>query len=208
MLDLSTIQKKIGARKQGVLTEHESLQAAVMLPLVENEKKELSIVFEVRAHHLKRQPGEICFPGGRIDASDSSPEQAATRELSEELGVKKEAVKMIAPLDIIVTPFRGLIYPFVGIIQTRERMVVNHEEVDHIFTVPLSYFLEYTPKIYKMGVQFQPDETFPLHQIANGGAYQKRTTYVSEYFYYYKEYVIWGITARILTHFLQLLKGG
>lgn len=206
MFDLSGIKKKIGNRKQGILTENATINAAVILPLIENENGELSILFEVRAHHLKRQPSEICFPGGRIDKDDASPEDAAIRELTEELGVNKDQVELIAPLDVLVTPFRGFIYPFVARLKNAEQIQVNKEEVDHVFTVPLSFFLNYEPEMYKMGIHFEPDESFPLQKIANGTSYEKRTTYVSEYFYYYDDYVIWGITARILTHFLRLVR--
>ncbi len=206
MIDFSYIQRKIAGRTAGVLKEDGAMDAAVIVPLVENEAGELALLFEVRAHHLKRQPSEICFPGGRIDLTDPSPEQAAIRELSEELGVQMEDIHPIAPLDVVVTPFRGLIHPFVAKLLNVERMQVNHGEVDHVFTVPLSFLYNQKPKIHHISVYFEPDHTFPLQEIANRASYNKRSARIPEYFYYYDDYVIWGITARILTNFIKLLK--
>ncbi|NEU34154.1 CoA pyrophosphatase, partial [bacterium LRH843] len=62
----------------------EFLQFAVLVPLVQKQD-ELHVLFEVRAHHLRRQPGEICFPGGKIEPNDSTPQDAAVRETTEEL---------------------------------------------------------------------------------------------------------------------------
>lgn len=203
LVDLSHIQNQLSGRTAGILTHTQMMNAAVILPLIK-KNGELAVLFEVRAHHLNRQPGEICFPGGRIDATDLSPETAAVRELTEELGVKREEVHLIAPLDVLTTPFRGIIYPFVAELRNPTAIQVNKEEVDHVFSVPLSYLYENEPKLYEMGIHFEPGHSFPLKEIANGQSYLKRTNRVNEYFYYYDDYVIWGLTARILTHFIEL----
>ncbi|MET3507499.1 NUDIX hydrolase [Halalkalibacter oceani] len=205
MRDLSEIEAKLAGRSASVLTQKGSMNAAVILPLV-YENGELSILFEVRAHHLNSQPGEICFPGGRIDSDDPTPQLAAIREVTEELGLKREYIKPLAPLDILVTPFRGIIYPFAAVLENIESITPNQAEVDHIFTVPLSFLYTYEPKRYEMKLHFEPDEHFPLDQISNSRTYAARTNTLTEFFYYYKQYVIWGLTARILTHFLDLTR--
>ncbi|WP_088102578.1 NUDIX hydrolase [Halalkalibacter urbisdiaboli] len=192
-------------REPGILGQSEQRQSAVVLPLVLNND-ELGILFEVRSHSLHKQPGEICFPGGRIDAKDGSPQHAAIRELTEEIGIPANALEIVAPLDVLVTPFRGVIYPFVGYIHDLSHLKPNHEEVDHVFIVPLSYLYENKPERYDIQLQFQPSENFPLDVIANKERYSKRVHQIPQYFYYYNDYVIWGLTAQILYHFLELTK--
>ncbi len=205
MINLSHIQNHLSGRTAGILGQERAMHAAVILPLVYVEN-ELSILFEVRAHHLKRQPSEICFPGGRIDLSDPSPKLAAIRELTEELGVKNDHISIIAPLDVLVTPFRGIIYPFVGELNSIEDIQVNTDEVDHFFTVPLSFLYEHKPERHDMNIRIEPESNFPLNKISNGTSYSNRADVVPELFYYYKDYIIWGLTARILAHFIELTK--
>ena len=62
-------------------------QYSVLVPLVEREGG-LSLLYEVRAGSLRRQPGEVCFPGGRLEGAES-PEECALRETWEELGIPR-----------------------------------------------------------------------------------------------------------------------
>ncbi|MFC0561881.1 NUDIX hydrolase [Halalkalibacter alkalisediminis] len=205
MYNLSYIQKQLSNRKAGILGSSDSMKSAVVLPLVYVDQ-EISILFEVRSKTLTKQPGEICFPGGKIDSTDVNPEAAAVRELHEEIGILTSKVEIVSPLDILVTPFRGIIYPFVGTIENFEDIKINRNEVDHVFTVPLSFFRHYQPQQHTMRMKFEPVEGFPLEKIANKRAYKNRYSDFSESFYYYEDYVIWGLTARILTHFLEIMK--
>src|SRR5690625_1025004 len=142
MSELAHIKNKLHGRKAGILNQKSHPDAAVLLPLV-YEGGELCVLFEVRAHHLNSQPSEICFPGGRIDPTDVSPKAVAIRECSEELGLPKSDIQAIAPLDIVVTPFRGIIFPFVATIKDIQAIKINDNEVDHIFTIPLSSLYTY-----------------------------------------------------------------
>ncbi len=203
--ELNQIKKNLTNRTARILDSEQSMQSAVMLPLVQLDGK-THVLFEVRSQKLKAQPGEICFPGGKIDRSDINEETAARRELCEELGLSQQDVKTIAALDYLVTPFRGIIYPFVGEILNPTKMNPNKEEVDDIFTVPLSYLLNTEPECYQMNYQIVPEKKFPFHLIKNQKRYQERIGKMPQYFYFYETYVIWGITAKILHHFLQLVK--
>lgn len=203
MQNLSSIQKQLVNREIGILGSSAAMKSAVILPLV-YVNEELSILFEVRSKTLTKQPGEICFPGGKIDPTDANPKAAAIRELKEEIGFPTNQINIIAPLDILVTPFRGIIYPFVGSLKHLKGIKINRNEVDHVFTVPVSFFKNYQPQQHTMRMKFEPVEGFPLEKIANKQSYQNRYSDFSESFYYYKDYVIWGLTARILTHFLEI----
>ncbi len=192
-------------RQPGVLGHRKAKHSAILVPLVHADGK-LSVLFEVRSKNLSSQPGEICFPGGRIDATDLNAEAAAVRELSEEIGIPKNQVSIIAPLDYLVTPFRGVIYPFVGVIEDLSALVLNDDEVAEVFTVPLDYLYEHEPKRFEMGITFEPASDFPFDLIPNKKTYNGRTQTIPELFYFYENYVIWGLTARVLHHFLSITK--
>ncbi|WP_054711673.1 CoA pyrophosphatase [Bacillus sp. JCM 19041] len=106
MLHVSEIKGKLMKQKTNKLNNKD---AAVLLPLVLIEQ-ELHVLFQVRALTLNAQPGETCFPGGRIDSGDDSPEAAAVREFTEEFGIAGSLVSVLAPLPTIEAPRRGLIH--------------------------------------------------------------------------------------------------
>ena len=98
------------------------LKYAVLLPLIEVEN-ETHILFEVRSMSLRRQPGEICFPGGKIDPEDLDQKQCAIRETSEELGINEEDIVDVIPLDFMLSTTNNIIYPFIGTITTPKRLI-------------------------------------------------------------------------------------
>lgn len=204
-MDSKGILKKIQNRVPDVLGNKNFSKYSVLLPLIEKDG-ELHVLFEVRSHHLRSQPGEICFPGGRIDATDKSEEETAIRETIEEIGIMEEEISEVFPLDYIVSPFGMIVYSFLGIIDSSVEFKPNPAEVDHVFTVPLSFFRDNEPKIYRMNFEIQPEENFPFDLISGGENYNWRTRDMDEYFYIYNDKVIWGLTARILNHFIEILE--
>lgn len=202
---LNSIKTNLYNRPVDFIGHEQSMKSAVILPLLE-KNGEIDILFQVRSQQLNNQPGEVGFPGGKIDLSDANAEAAAKRELCEELGLRANDFEVIAPLDVLVTPFRGVIYPFVGVISNVTEMKPNKDEVAEIFTVPLQHLLTTEPETFEMNMHIEPGANFPIDLIANGQAYKGRKYKLVEYFYYFDEFVIWGITAKILRHFLLLLK--
>lgn len=178
---------------------------SVLIPLVEKDN-ETHILFEVRAKTLKSQPGEICFPGGRIE-NNESPCTAATRETCEELGVSTDSIKIISPLDLFISPFNFIVNPYVGHLKPIESVstTINKDEVDHIFLVPLDYLLNCKPLEYINTLGVTRCDDFPFHLIKNCN-YNFRTVPYPTQFYIYNDYVIWGLTAKILSNFLTTLK--
>lgn len=204
-MDSKSILKKIQNRVPDVLGSKNFSKYSVLLPLIEKDG-ELHVLFEVRSHDLRSQPGEICFPGGRIDATDRSEEETAIRETTEEIGIVEEEISELVPLDYIVSPFGMIVYTFMGIIDSSVEFKPNPAEVDHVFTVPLSFFIENEPRIYRMNFEIQPEKSFPFDLISGGENYNWRTRDVDEFFYIYNDKVIWGLTAKILNHFIEILE--
>ena len=179
-------------------------KSAVLIPLV-GVDGETHVLFEIRSHQLKSQPGEICFPGGRVEQDDASEKEAALRETCEELGIDLEEVEIIHGLGVLVHPSSSSIFSFVGKIKNHHKIAPN-EEVSEVFTVPLNYLLNYEPEIHYIQVKIQPEEEFPFELIPDGRDYKWRNVRLPEYFYRYEDKIIWGLTARILHEFIELLK--
>lgn len=203
MMDINKLNQIFQNRKHGILGDYSKY--SVLLPILE-KNNELHILFEVRSFQLRRQPGEVCFPGGKVDQSDRSEKDTAIRETSEELGIGENDIFHVAPLDYMVNPFGTIIYPFVGFIKESTNITPNPAEVEEVFSVPLTYLQNVKPDTYHINFKLEPEESFPYHKIVGGEKYKWQPRRMEEHFYYYEDKVIWGLTARILTHFLYLLE--
>ncbi|GAA0464111.1 CoA pyrophosphatase [Alkalibacillus silvisoli] len=181
---------------------------AVILPIIEKDD-ELHIVFEIRSKHMRRQPGEVCFPGGKVDQNDLNTAETATRELCEELGVNEDQLYNLEYLGLLVTPFGLSVSAYTGFINldVDQSFDPNPFEVESIFTVPLSFFLEHDPEVHYINIDIKPDDNFPYEDIPNGESYEWQKLQYEEHFYYYDNQVIWGLTARILKDFVSIIKG-
>ena len=177
---------------------------AVFIPMVRKDG-EIHIRFEVRASSLKHRPSEISFPGGGIEEGET-PLQAAIRETQEEIGSYPEDIKIISELDLLITPVKYIIHPFAGYLDNIDLMNLNKDEVDHVFMVPLKYLLENHPKKYFNTVQVLPDQNLPFDLIPGEKNYKFENGKSQVLFYKYKDYVIWGITAKILYNFLEFFE--
>jgi len=192
-------------RKVNIIGIENCFKSSVLLPLIDHNGQ-TCVLFEVRANQLRRQPGEICFPGGQVESTDSSPVQTAIRETSEELGLAPEDIEVIAPLDLLVTPCNTIIYPFLCRINNHTQIALNTDEVEEVFYVPLDYLYSTSPLIHKLSFQLNFANDFPFDLIPQGKNYNWREGTYPVYFYFYQKYIIWGMTARILHHFLFLTR--
>ncbi|MDG5472525.1 CoA pyrophosphatase [Jeotgalibacillus sp. ET6] len=204
-MDQQVIMKKMASRQPSIIGEESMRKYAILLPFIKKDG-ELHLLFEVRAQSMRRQPGEVCFPGGRVDASDKGPLEAAVREAEEELGVVNRDIENVSSFGTLVSPFGMTIYSYIGFIKHDAAVKINPAEVDEIFTVPLSYFLTNAPSFHPISVEVKPEEGFPYDLIANGREYKWQARQYNEYFYHVEGHVIWGLTARVLKEFIEVLK--
>ncbi|ADU29809.1 NUDIX hydrolase [Evansella cellulosilytica] len=193
--------KYFRSRKSQLIDKQKLYEFALVVPLIVLDD-EYYIVFEKRAKNIT-QPGEICFPGGKVDKLDESVEYAAVRELTEELGVPPHHIEVVGELDYLITPFNMILYPFLARIDSKTRFEKNDEEVAEILFIPLSDLMSMEPKEHYIYLDVRPEENFPYELIHQGENYPWRTGTFPEQFYVYKGQVIWGLTARILTHVLE-----
>ncbi|NLG33712.1 MAG: CoA pyrophosphatase [Syntrophomonadaceae bacterium] len=202
------MDKKINSlkgRRADILSSSYTVKSAVLLPLV-NIDSGSSVLFEKRSANIKRQPGEICFPGGKIDPTDKNPAQAAIRETCEELSLSPQDIELIAPLDIMVSPFNTIVFPFLGRILKPEKIVPNPQEVEKVFFVPLDFFIQNEPILKYLSLRVVSSPDYPFELIPNGKNYPFREAKHPGYFYTWNNETIWGMTARILYNFITLIQ--
>ena len=194
------LQQQLQLQKEIIDNAGEYLPSAVLVPLVE-EQGELSVLFEVRAQTLNRQPGEICFPGGRIEPGES-PQAAAVRETTEELTLRRADIQVLGQLPVVISPIGVMLYPYVGIVSGKVRP--SKQEVAECFTVPLSYLLYTEPVIGHMELATRPLLDIPPDFLPEDYSpdWKRRVSY-PVWFYRYEAHVIWGLTGRVLYTFLE-----
>ncbi|MEH8020600.1 CoA pyrophosphatase [Rheinheimera metallidurans] len=115
-------------------------QAAVLVPVIDYGDR-LQVLFTQRALHLRHHPGQISFPGGRIEPGEQSAE-AALREAEEEIGLTPNAVTLLGRLPLQPTSTGFNIVPWVGLLAPQQRWLLQPAEVAGIFEVPLTHFLQ------------------------------------------------------------------
>lgn len=199
------ITKRVRQLQPEVFGFAELYKYAVLIPLVMVDDR-LSILFEVRSHQLRRQPGEICFPGGKVDSEDRNEMATAVRETSEELGIPESDIEVLGSLGVLVPPVQIAIHTYIGQIKSSEEIHINPAEVAEIFTVPLDYLLQTEAEAHDLQLCLTPTEAFPFEWIPGGKDYKFRERRIPEYFYFYEDRIIWGLTARILKQFIDKLK--
>jgi 8-oxo-dGTP pyrophosphatase MutT (NUDIX family) len=175
--------------------------AAVLVPLVRGENGP-ALLMEVRSMNVW-QPGEICFPGGRIEENETE-EGAAVRETSEELLIPREKIEVIAPMHTMTGPGGAKISSCLGILHDYEG-TYSKQEVERVFCVPLSWFASHKPRISDASMVVKTPEDFPYELLPGGENYPWHSIPRRFYFYETDGGVIWGITAQLLYHCLKVI---
>jgi 8-oxo-dGTP pyrophosphatase MutT (NUDIX family) len=126
-----SVEKKFGNRSPAL--------AAVLVPLVMRD--ELSLILTERGAQLSTHSGQIAFPGGRTDPSDTDAVHTALREAHEEIGLAHEHVEVLGTLPTYVTGTAYIITPVVALVAPRFEIKANPAEVADVFEVPLRYLM-------------------------------------------------------------------
>ncbi|RDY24252.1 CoA pyrophosphatase [Romboutsia maritimum] len=200
---IDDIKNKFKNYKPYINGHKDMKKASVLIPIIKKDDC-YHILFEVRSKNLRNQPNEISFPGGKIEDCET-PYNTAIRETCEELGTFEENITIISEIDLLITPSNLIIHPYVGQIKNISNLNINKDEVDHIFLVPITHLIKTKPLLYNNIVKIIPNEKFPYDIIPNNHNYKFDTGNYPVLFYNYENYVIWGITAKILENFLDLI---
>lgn len=157
---------------------HSSLRkASVLIGFVERDNG-LHVLFTRRARHLKHHPGQVSFPGGKYELSDTDLAATALRETYEEVGINHESVRIFGQLPELITVSRFTVTPFMAFIDSDYRTNIDHNEVDEVFEVPAKIVLD-------------PRELHSERFYINNHSH--RVFGLS-----YQNHFIWGMTAQII----------
>jgi len=199
-MDIKTAGMLLEGRKPGIMEMNR--HCAVLIPLVWH-KDDIHLLFEVRSDAVS-QPGEVCFPGGRVEGKEK-PVECAVRETQEETGIPKHAIRILGQFDSMCNYTNVQIDTFVGVVAYEDvkKATSNEEEVRELFLVPMSFFEETAPFVYEYQVEPRIGEDFPYEMLGDcPDKYHWRKGRFTVPIYRYQDRVIWGMTARILRHFL------
>jgi 8-oxo-dGTP pyrophosphatase MutT (NUDIX family) len=151
--------------------------AAVLVPIVDHGG-EANVLLTKRTEKLRSHSGQVAFPGGAIDPTDASPEDAAVRETLEEIGLGAADIEVVGRMPDYVSGSGYRIAPVLGIVRPDYFLTINEDEVDDAFEVPLSFLMD------------------PANHRRESRIWQDR-----ERFFYtmpFGERYIWGVTAGII----------
>ena len=197
-MDWKEIACQLQGREPGLMDA--SSRYAVLVPLVEREDG-VYVLYEVRSASLRRQPGEVCFPGGRMEPGES-PEQCALRETGEELGISVDEIEVLGRLDFIAHRANFIMYPVLARTPKKllSQMKPNPAEVGETFLVPVDYLLDNPPQEYTYSLIPDTPEDFPYELIGIPKDYRWQRGGETVPVYPWPGHTIWGLTGRITRH--------
>jgi 8-oxo-dGTP pyrophosphatase MutT (NUDIX family) len=163
------------------------VEAAVLIGLVQRPDT-ISILYTERSPDLRSHSGQIAFPGGKIDPTDTDAAAAALREANEEVAMERDDARIIGFLPRYYTGTNYLITPVVALVTPSRPFVPNPGEVRSVFEVPLDYLMK--------------NESYGTFRISRGG--KEHTTWQIPH----GGLVIWGITANLTRRFHDMALAG
>jgi 8-oxo-dGTP pyrophosphatase MutT (NUDIX family) len=163
---------------------HVYKRAAVLVPLVVRDS--LALLLTQRPLHLKHHPGQISFPGGRVEETDADAVATALRETEEEVGLARQHIEILGTLPAYHTVSNYAVTPVVALVQPPFELRLDANEVADAFEVPLDFILD------------------PAHHEKRSRPWEGRERQF--YAMPYGERFIWGATAAMLRNLYHFLR--
>jgi len=168
-------------------SERKTAQASVLVGIVMRERP--TVVLTERTTHLSTHSGQVAFPGGKRDDTDTDAAHTALREAQEEIGLDPEHIEVLGTMPTYTTGTRFIITPVVALVSPNHRLVLNAHEVADAFEVPLEFLMN--PAHHHR------------HQLQIDGL--QREWFSMPYMDGNTERFIWGATAGMLRNFYRFL---
>jgi 8-oxo-dGTP pyrophosphatase MutT (NUDIX family) len=176
-MPLTSLIEGVTAHQPRVLLNSELARASVLIAIT--DQKDPEVILTLRSSQMPTHKGEVAFPGGKAEERDADAIATALREAQEEVGLNPDVVRVIGPLDEVVSRFGFLVTPILGIVPEDVELNADSREIEGVFRVPLKFFLD-----------GQPD------QIDQFGSFRGPR-------WYFEGYTIWGLTAMMIAELLN-----
>lgn len=160
--------------------------AGVLIPVIERDADDLSLLLTQRSAELKHHAGQVSFPGGGWESDDTDIVETALRETQEEVGIAARNINVIGYLHPMPTITGYAVTPVVGVVSGDIELRIDRTEVEYVFEVPLPFLMD------------------PGNQKIVERDIEGNTAMMAEY--HYDGERIWGATAFIIQEFIKLLK--
>ncbi|RMA81423.1 NUDIX hydrolase [Umboniibacter marinipuniceus] len=178
MLDYQTLKRRAAAYQTAPFFALPYSRSASVLFALHQQQKDWNVVLTTRSQHLTHHSGEVAFPGGIIEAGESA-EEAALRESWEEIALPPTHVEVVRPLSSLVSKWGVHVTSILGVIDSLPPLTANPDEIDQIFSVPMSHFVS--------------------ANISGTTRSRHRERVVAVPEYHYQGHRIWGMTSYIIT---------
>ena len=182
-ISFDIIKKAVTGSSHPVTPVNGSFQRASVLALFSFEKEPVLHFIKKADDTRYAWSGQMAFPGGHSDPEDSSREETALRELEEEMGIDKNNVEIIGSIGHFTTIHNREIETFTGIWNKKDEILFDKSEISRVIPIPLSYLVSIH---IKKGFNKQKPDTYHLT-------------------YPFEDVVIWGATAKMIFHFIDVL---
>ena len=187
------------ARKLWDFDNHAPRPAAVLIPLFQSRDapdRNLSwhVLLTRRTNSVAEHQGQVAFPGGRADLTDTTPEMTALREAHEEIGLDPIRARILGRMDNLWTITNYLVTPIIGVIQWPFPIRLEQIEVSRVFSIPLDWLAD--PKNHEIKYRTIPG----LHDKD-----LNNDTHPVIYFQPYDDELLWGVSAEITVRLINIL---
>ena len=172
------------SRELRAMIDGDPLAAAVLVGLIERPTG-FHLLLTERSRDLRDHPGQVSFPGGRIEPHDPDPSATALREAHEEIGLAPELVELAGYLDAYLTVTGFIVTPVVGFVPETFVPNLDETEVREVFEVPLDFLMD--PANMRMSLRQRLGATFKVYE------------------YEFQGHHIWGATAAMIVAFRDIL---
>lgn len=173
--------------KEEILANHPRLSGVMLLLFEKNN--ELYIAFTQRKQYEGVHSGQMSFPGGKKDISDTGLLETALRETFEEIGIERNKIDVIGSLsELYIPPSNFLVHPSVGFVSDFEKFIPQQNEVEKVVEIPVSFFFDNRNVNLRTEIKLFD------------GSVVKVPAYI------FNEHIIWGATAIMLAEFTFIVE--